>query len=152
MPRRQKQQNNLRQARDRAGLERKQVAFLLSKKGTDELSRHENGDYSPNLQTALKLEIIYKTPIRFLFPNLFEELETEIAKLKKENPALFPKPDWFPQLSEQLKLEEYCFYGELLQSHIPNELELRNTTKHILALNNMIIDLRQAINPFSERR
>ena len=55
------------QARQRSGLTQKTIAHLLGRKFTDEISRYENGQRIPTLQTALKLEIIYRVPIRLLF-------------------------------------------------------------------------------------
>lgn len=79
--------NKLWQGRERAGLERKQVA-LLSGKTVDEISRYERGLNKPNLQTALKFEIIYRMPVKLLFPELFRKLEIEIAAVL--NVTLFP--------------------------------------------------------------
>jgi len=146
------QQNNLWQSRRRAGLERKQVSFLLSKNTTDELSHYERGDYLPNLKTALELEIIYKMPIRLLFHQLFGELEAKINRLKAENHLLITNFDWLPTSAQQLEQEEPCFYTKLLKSHIPNELEIRTVIKHILALNNSITDFKQGRNPFADNQ
>lgn len=150
--RQQNQQNNLWQARKRAGLERKQVAFLLSKKSTDEISRYERGKYLPNLKTALKLEIIYQLPIRLLFQDLSEQLRTEIDEIKEKHIHLLPNTNWFPKSSEQLKQEEFCFYAELLTKHIPNQLELETVTKHIIALNNIVSDYKQGRKPFENEQ
>jgi transcriptional regulator with XRE-family HTH domain len=143
-------QNNLRQARHRAGFETKQVSFLLSKNSTSELLHYEVGAHQPNLETALKLEIIYKMPVRMLFQNLFEKLEREIEKTKAKNASSLPKTDWFPKSAEQLAQEEYCFYAELLKSRILNDLEIRTITKHIINLNNTVSDFRHNRNSFAE--
>jgi transcriptional regulator with XRE-family HTH domain len=140
------QLNNLRQARHRAGLERKQVAFLLSKKSTDELSRYERGIYPPNLKTALRLEIIYKMPVRLLFQELFEQLRAEIGDMRAKQSSLLPDNYWFPKSAEQLKQEEFCFYAELLKNHLPNGLELETITKHIIALSQAVSDFKQGRN------
>jgi len=125
--------NKLWQARERTGLERKQVA-LLAGKTADEISRYERGLNQPNLKTALKLEIIYRMPVRLLFPDLFRELEDEVAAIRKQ--YSFPDNEWFPAAKEQLSEEEFCFYGKLLQNRIPNELELRTVKRHVTDLIN----------------
>jgi transcriptional regulator with XRE-family HTH domain len=132
-------QNKLWKARKRTGLELKQVA-LLAGKTTDEISRYEHGFNKPNLKTALKLEIIYRMPVKLLFPDLFRELETEVTEIRKQ--YSFPDNDWFPPPVEQLKEGEVCFYGELLKNRIPNELELRTIDKHIVNLMNSSSDYR----------
>ena len=47
-------------------------------KGTNNLSRYEHGVKSPGLINALKLEIVYRTPVAFLFGDLYAELKKEI--------------------------------------------------------------------------
>lgn len=142
--------NNLWQARERSGLERKQVAFLLKQKSTDEISRYERGIYLPNVRTALKLETIYQMPIRLLFQSLFEQFRREIAEAKEQHAPLLPNNNRFPKHLEQLKQEEFCFYSELLKTRVPNELELGEVTKHIIALSNTVSDYKQGHNPFAK--
>lgn len=137
-------QNKLWNARKRTGLELKQVARLASKT-TEEISRYERGLNEPILKTALKLEIIYRMPVKLLFPELFKELETEVAEIRKQ--YSFPDNDWFPPHTEQLKEGEGCFYGELLKNRIPNELELRTIDKHLVNLMNSTSDYRTKQRP-----
>ena len=144
------QPNNLWRARNRAGLERKQVAFLLSKKLTDEISRYERGLCLPSLQTALKLEIIYRLPVHLLFEGLFEELRTEINERRRKHQFLLPGEAWFPKPVEQLRQEEFCFYADLLKQHIPSNLEMEIVNRHIIALNNTLINFKQDRNPFAD--
>ncbi len=141
--------NNLLQARRRSGLELKQAAFLLSKKSTDELYRYENGIYFPNLPTVLKLEIIYQTPARLLFQDLFETFKTDIAEKRKSNPHLSSKRAWFLHHTDQLTQAERCFYAEILKNHFPSPPEMEMITKHIIALTNTLSDYKQGRNPFS---
>ncbi len=140
--------NNLWRARQRSGFERKQIAFLLSRKVADEISRYEKGINLPNLKNALKLEIIYQTPIRLLFQDLFEQSRNEIGEIRERHAHLFPDNRWFPKPSDQLTQEEFCFYAELLKSRVPNKPELGAVTKHIIALNNTVSDYKQGHNPF----
>ena len=125
-------QNNLRRYRNRSGLEQKQVAFLLNQRSTDEVSRYETGVYRPNL----------------IYHRLFEYCQIEIAELKRQHPQALPDPGWFPPNQEQLKQEEFCFYGEILKGTIPNEVELKTVDKHILNLMNTATLYRQGRNPY----
>jgi transcriptional regulator with XRE-family HTH domain len=144
------QQNNLWQARHRAALERKQVAFLIGKKSPEEISRYEHGRYLPNLETALKLEIIYRTPVNLLFQELFVQLRTEIEEIRYKRSPLLPGENWFPKAAEQLKQEEFCFYAELLKNHVPSNLELQTITRHIIALSKSVSEYKQGRNPFAD--
>lgn len=141
--------NNLLQARRRAGLAPKQVAVLLAKKSVDELYRYEKESYFPSLPTALKLEIIYQTPTRLLFQDLFRTLRTEIEEKRKSRPQLFPERAWFPSPGEQLQQEEHCFFAELLKNHFPSSTEMEMITKHIIALTHTLSDYKQGRDPFS---
>lgn len=141
-------QNNLRRYRKRSGLEQKQLAFLLNQKSTDEVSRYETGIHRPNLETAFKLQVIFHVPIALIYHRLFEHCQVEIAELKRQHPHLLPDSDWFPASPEQLKQEEFCFYGEILKGRIPNELEIRTVDKHILNLMNTTAVYRQGRNPY----
>ncbi|MCA1622477.1 MAG: helix-turn-helix transcriptional regulator [Acidobacteria bacterium] len=141
--------NNLWQARQRSGLERKQVGFLLSKKSIDEISRYERGVYLPSLKTALKFEIIYQTPVRLLFQELFEQSRREISEIKERQANSLPGDRWFVKDAEQLKQEEFCFYAELLKSRVPSSPELEAVTKHTIALINAVSDYKQGRKPFS---
>ena len=146
-----KHNNNLLQARRRCGLSPKQVASLLSKKSAEELYRYENGSYLPSLPTALKLEVIYQTPIRLLFQDLFGTLKAEIGEKRQSRPHLFPERAWFPKSAEQLKMEETCFYAGILKNHYPGPSEMEMITKHIIALTNTLSDYKQGRNPFEFR-
>jgi transcriptional regulator with XRE-family HTH domain len=70
--------NNLLVYRKRMGFSQKQVARLLNQHDTDMLSRYEHGHILPSLITALGLEIAYRVPVAFLFPDMYEELRNEI--------------------------------------------------------------------------
>jgi hypothetical protein len=121
----------------------------LSKNSTDEISRFERGAGLPNLETALKFEIIYRTPIKLLFQELFERLQSEIDKIKKANPKLFPDNNWFPPHSEKLTQGEACFYAELLKNRIPTEFEIQTVVQHVTSLMNTVTDYKARRNPFS---
>ena len=78
--------NRLWRARKQAGLEQKQVAYLLGHKTTDQISRYERGARMPSFQTALKLELIYRTPLHCLFPEHYAGFREDISeRLKRFN-------------------------------------------------------------------
>ena len=74
--------------RKKIGLSQKRVAYFLGLNGTNDLSRWEHGVKAPNLVNVLKLEIVYRIPVAFLFGDLYERIKKEIRgreeKLKKE--------------------------------------------------------------------
>ena len=72
--------NKLWIARKKAGLSQKSVARLLGYHCTSPISEYENGRLHPNLRTALKLSIIYKTPLPQLFTSLYDKAEQEIEE------------------------------------------------------------------------
>ena len=66
------------------GFSQKRVACALGLKRTSVLSRYEHGTRIPGLINALKLEIIYRTPVAFLFSDLYLELKDEIRKKEEQ--------------------------------------------------------------------
>lgn len=56
----------------------KRVAHFMGFKRTNGLSRYEHGSKLPSLVNALKLELIYRTPVAFLFADLYQKLKKEI--------------------------------------------------------------------------
>jgi transcriptional regulator with XRE-family HTH domain len=144
-----KSKNNLHQIRKRRGLEGKQVAFLLGHKSPDEVYRYERGDQEPKLKNAMKLEIIYQMPVKLLFQKLYEECRADVSRLKKERPQLLPDYDRLPKNSELLTYEESCFYANLLQGRVPNQLELETVQKHVINLIRTVSDFKNGRLPFS---
>lgn len=87
--------NQLVVYRRRMGLPQKAVANLLGHSGTSMISRYEKGRSVPPLLTALKLEIIYRTPVAFLYPSLYETVRNEIRQSEQRmagvgQQSLFP--------------------------------------------------------------
>lgn len=128
--------HQLRQARRRCGLDQKQVALLLNQGNANQISRYENGERIPSLETAIKLEIIYHTPIRILLQALFEQFQTEINERRKQYKQLFPHEDWFLKSTDTLKQEEFCFYSEILKDRKPTLIEKQMIDKHVITLIN----------------
>ena len=79
--------NRLWIARKRAGYSQKWLRTLLCKKSLSSISEYEHGRKLPPLPVALKLQLIYGTPLAELFPNLQSRLAQEItvAKLKRSS-------------------------------------------------------------------
>jgi transcriptional regulator with XRE-family HTH domain len=70
--------NNLVLYRRRMGFSQKQVARLLGQRDTSMVSHYEHSRAFPPLVVALGLEIIYRVPVAFLFPDLYDELKRRI--------------------------------------------------------------------------
>lgn len=60
------------------GFTQMRVAHLLGQRTTQMLSHYEHGRTVPPLVVALSLEIIYRAPVAFLFPGLYDELRNRI--------------------------------------------------------------------------
>jgi transcriptional regulator with XRE-family HTH domain len=66
--------NEFMPSRRRLGLTRKQVAAVLGYQGTSTLARIEQGKLVPPLPVLLKLEILYRRPLGYLYPHLYANL------------------------------------------------------------------------------
>lgn len=71
-------QNRLAAFRRRIGYSQRRVATLLGHKSHAALSLYEHGRVQPTLITAIRLEIILRTPVAFLFPHMYERLRSQI--------------------------------------------------------------------------
>jgi len=81
--------NTLVLYRKRMKFSQKQVAALLGLRNPALLSHYEKGTAMPSLKRAMALEAIYRVPIAFLFPNLYDHLRSEIRD--KEDRIWKPK-------------------------------------------------------------
>jgi transcriptional regulator with XRE-family HTH domain len=63
---------------------RKQVARLLGHKTASMLSRYERGLALPPLPTALKLEVVYRIPVAFLYQELYRQLKERVRTLEDQ--------------------------------------------------------------------
>jgi transcriptional regulator with XRE-family HTH domain len=127
-----KQPNRLWLARKRRGLEQKQVTYLLNHKSIDQLSRYEQGTRLPTLENALKLEIIYGVPLRFLYKELSAKLEDEVWQRISLNPILHKL--FGNRMSKEAGLAEYCAYAELIAAPHASEAERAAARRHVTAL------------------
>lgn len=75
--------NNLWLYRKRMGFSQKQVALLLGHKNTVHISDYERGGRLPGLKTALKLELILRVPVAFLYKDMYEDLKREIRRAEE---------------------------------------------------------------------
>jgi transcriptional regulator with XRE-family HTH domain len=73
-----KHPNDLILYRLRMGFSRKHVAGLLRHGNTSLLAKLEQGRSRPSLDTALKLAIIYRIPVDFLYSHQYRALRENI--------------------------------------------------------------------------
>ena len=62
------------------GFTQKQVARLLGHRDATMISHYEHSRALPPVAVALSLEIVYRVPVAFLFPALYDELKLEIRR------------------------------------------------------------------------
>jgi transcriptional regulator with XRE-family HTH domain len=134
-----RQPNNfLWQARRRSGLTQKNVAFLLNQKSTNDLSLYESGQRVPNLLKALKLEVIYRVPVRILFNQLYSRAMWQVRESRlKLNKQTSEGVD-FVVFEKQMKHGNYCTYADLLA--VPNlpRIEREKVRDHLIYLANTL--------------
>ena len=70
--------NCIRTHRKRACLTQEEVAFLLGSKSGASVSRHERFKQTPDLQTLLAYEMLFRTPVRNLFSSTHQEVEQKL--------------------------------------------------------------------------
>jgi transcriptional regulator with XRE-family HTH domain len=70
--------NRLVLYRKRMQLSQKDVALILGLKNVSVLSHYERGTSRPSLERALGLEIVYRVPVAFLFPEIYEGIRAKI--------------------------------------------------------------------------
>jgi len=60
------------------GFTQQQVAEIIGYHSSTDLSHYEHGRKLPSLVTALKLEVVYRVPVAFLFPEIYHELKEQL--------------------------------------------------------------------------
>ncbi len=83
--------NHLWSYRRKNGLSQKRVAVFLDHKTSSQLSHYERGAKYPNLVNALKLEIIYRVPVAFLYGDLYRKLREDIRAKEEKLSKMFPE-------------------------------------------------------------
>jgi len=123
--------NQLWRARKRRSLGQKHVAFLIEK-NIDEVSRYERGIHLPELQTLLALEIVYGTPLRLLFRELYEQTRAQITERIDSREALRSKYQGL--LEDSDPEQEYCGYEETLKLPDLSAMERDKVRRHVTHL------------------
>lgn len=72
--------NYLRSNRKRLALSQGEVAFLLGQKSSGQVSRYEQFEHVPSLETALAYEAIFKSPLSEIFGGLYQKAEQDVAE------------------------------------------------------------------------
>lgn len=72
--------NYIRTHRKRFHLTQKEVAFLLGSKTSAHVCRHERLEQTPNLQSLLTYEILFRTPVRNLFGGVHQDVEQRLVR------------------------------------------------------------------------
>jgi transcriptional regulator with XRE-family HTH domain len=83
-------QNNLVLYRRRMGFTQRHVARLLGRCDATMIAHYEHGRALPPLAVALSLEIIYRVPVAFLFPRMYEDLKRRIRADEESTPRQQP--------------------------------------------------------------
>lgn len=60
-----------------------EVAFLLGAQGGGKVCRYERFARTPNLETALALEVIFQRPVSELLGGVYQKVETRVVKRAK---------------------------------------------------------------------
>jgi transcriptional regulator with XRE-family HTH domain len=94
-------QNKLASFRRKRCLSQRRMSELLGHKSHAPLWSYEQGLVLPNLEAALKLEIVLRTPVAFLFPSLYEALRRDI-RAKEQQLTGFGQQDLFDYSPKRL--------------------------------------------------
>ena len=79
-----KNQNRIEVYRRRMRLGAKRVALLLGHKDSSVLAHYERGKRLPSLINALRLSIILRIPVEFLYPVLYERFREHIRAKEEQ--------------------------------------------------------------------
>ena len=80
-----KYQNDLYVVRRERGLSQKEVAAILGQRSSRELSKYERGVKLPPLQVALRLEIVYRRPVAFLYSFIYNQLRDDVRAREEKS-------------------------------------------------------------------
>jgi len=76
--------NHLRTHRRKSALSQRQVGELLGYPSEAQVSRHENAKAIPHLASAFGYHIIFRVPLRSLFPGIYEDVRETIEERLRE--------------------------------------------------------------------
>lgn len=83
--------NSLWWYRKRMGFTQREAAQIIGCPSRADISRFEHGARVPGLLTALKLEILYRAPVAFLFSDLYADLKAAVqereTRFRKHSPS-----------------------------------------------------------------
>ena len=123
--------NALWRVRKSRGLGQKQVAWLLRHRSSNLISSYERGERTPNLETALKLAVIYGCDVGDLFPEHCESFHLAFAVKTAKLPGFISTPLSKPELVEALSI---CTYEQLLEDSPLTEENGQLVRKHVTKL------------------
>lgn len=72
--------NYIRSHRKCSGLSQHEVAFLVSSGDGAKISRYEHFRQQPTLESALALEILFRTPVRSVFAGVSQKVERQVIR------------------------------------------------------------------------
>lgn len=114
------------------GLELKQVAKLLGHRSSESIARYEKSDSQPNLQTVIKLMLIYNSDLQQMFPDLFECCRKEVEGNLKRSTSILSIRDR-ENLAEHINS---CTYEEMFNHPNLSENDRAIIRKHLTKLAN----------------
>lgn len=76
--------NYLRAHRKQAGLSQAEVAFLLGRVISAQVSRYEKRRRLPSMETAIACEVIFGVPVAQLFADVRDSIEKDIKERRSE--------------------------------------------------------------------
>jgi len=128
--------NHLWQARTKRGLRKKQVAYLLGNRTEYQISRFERGVRTPSLKTALKLELIYGAPVRWLFGDITARSAAQVQEQLVSGTLLQNR---YSDLRDRIEqATEYCSYSEQTRPEPLAETYRQRIRRHIATLTRII--------------
>jgi len=105
---------------------------LLGYSSVEQISRYERSSRIPSLSTAIKLELIYGLPVRYLFADLTDRVMHQLQKQMKSHRSLRAL---YPELSASLKrAAEFCSCDEKLKKAALSDSDKEIVRKHIVTL------------------
>ena len=76
--------NYIRGLRRRANLTQGELAFLLGAKCESKISRYERQLREPNLYSALSYQVVFRTSVDRLFPDIYAKVESRVIERAHE--------------------------------------------------------------------
>src|SRR5258708_842898 len=119
-------------ARKRRGLGQKQVASLLGHKTVNQVYQYERDLRKPPLRTALKLELIYGRPIKWLFADIATHASRQLREQIQSCRSMHKRQ---AELLNDLEHPgDFCSYSERLDRREPTDLEREKIRRHVTIL------------------